>query len=147
MQRETCAEGSESFTQRFSSTAHRFPSGLPACLLPQKMLGAFREGHKTAFWDDPLAFQWCKGITRPLSSQKLLLCHSSVAKTTLSCPCPIIWRVQEHPGCQDTSPCLFRPWQSLLECQHPRSSSILCYLGPWAVFAAFPPHSATQNWP
>lgn len=36
-QRGTCADGSESFTQPFSSTA----SGLPAPLLPQRMLEAF----------------------------------------------------------------------------------------------------------
>lgn len=51
-QRGTCTEGSKSFTQEFSSTAHHLPSGLPAFLLPQRVLGAFQEGHRTAFWDD-----------------------------------------------------------------------------------------------
>lgn len=92
-----------------------------------------------------LAFQCCKGKTKFLSSQKLLLCHSSVAKTTLSCP--IIWSLQGHPACQGTSLCLFQSWQSLFECQRPQFNSILRYLGPWAVFAAFPPHTTTQNLP
>lgn len=69
-QRGTCTEGSESFTLQFSSTAHRLPPGLPAPLLPQSMLVAFQEGHRTAFWDDPTCLSVLQGAKQGPSPPK-----------------------------------------------------------------------------